>query len=917
MTKKTWLNLSSVVAVLAIITVFLPSIALTAVQTSSISGTIRDPAGALVAGARITAVSEIGESYSATSNDLGRFTIERVRPGRYRVTVESPGFRRFEVSTDVSSARGAVVEARLEIAAPEVEMTVRSKSGISGNTDPGYRGIRDPEFFESYSVSNLTVKRDVGTLTLHNGIISFASPTMQRVVKAVFIGDGQFSLTPAIRVERDYLRFLTEKDVVEERFERLVICFTDNTYEMVKENGKKVDVDPNASGVMKDFQDRVRNRNERPRSLVEALVETQGENLDAELLLDVYNARRGGSFNAFIFGKTYKDLRFLVRPRGALPQILSPEEVALINVDPQAEREGIWYLAHYLHEYKNGVASSLEDKRVVDAQHYKIETVIGKDEKLTAVAQVTVAALGEGDRIIRMGLLPNLRVSRVAFEDQDLHFIQEERKRDGSFYVVMPAPMTRGKRYTLIVEYRGDRVVEDVGGGNFAVGARTSWYPNVNNFADRATFDLTFRIPRQYTLVGIGKLISETRDGDYAVSEWSSKVPLAVAGFNFGEFKKKELIDADTSIAIEGYATRDVPAALRGAENRVNLSPARMTEVAMVDAQNSVRIFSHWFGASPYGRLAVTQQPQSAFGQSWPTLVYLPLVAFFDSTQRYMLMGGINSRLTDFIQEVTPHEVAHQWWGHMVGWASYHDQWLSEGFADFSAGLYLQAIEKDPNRYLNFWKRNREQILEKNAFGKRANDAGPIWMGLRLNTFKTRFAYNNLVYPKGGFVLHMLRSLMWDRESGDKKFIAMMHDFVSSHLHKSASTESFKRTVEKHMTPAMDLDGNKRMDWFFDSWVYGTEVPSYKLSYSLKPEDGGKVLMTATITQSGVSPQFKMLVPVYADFDGRIMRLGDANLTGSTTTQEFKLRLPKKPRNIMINHYYDVLAHSSVSEQIK
>jgi aminopeptidase N len=347
---------------------------------------------------------------------------------------------------------------------------------------------------------------------------------------------------------------------------------------------------------------------------------------------------------------------------------------------------------------------------------------------------------------------------------------------------------------------------------------------------------------------------------------------------------------------------------MKGAEGIGGMTPSRMTDVAMAEAQNSIRIFSNWFGEAPYGRIAITQQPQFNFGQSWPTLVYLPISAFFDSTQRWMLMGGISSRLTEFIQEVTPHEVAHQWWGHIVGWASYHDQWLSEGFADFSAGLYLQITEQKPDKYLNFWKRAREVILEKNDFGRRANDAGPIWMGLRLNTYKTAGAYNRLVYPKGGYVLHMLRWMMHNNKTGDQKFIEMMRDFVKTYANRNASTEGFKKTVEKHMLKSMDLDGNGRMDWFFGEWVYGTEVPRYKFEYSLAPESDGKFLLKGIVTQSGVSQDFKMLVPIYLDFNGKIMRLGDIAVQGNSSTQEFKVRLPERPKRVLINANHDILA---------
>jgi hypothetical protein len=159
----------------------------------------------------------------------------------------------------------------------------------------------------------------------------------------------------------------------------------------------------------------------------------------------------------------------------------------------------------------------------------------------------------------------------------------------------------------------------------------------------------------------------------------------------------------------------------------------------------------------------------------------------------------------------------------------------------------------------------------------------------------------------------MLRWMMYDPKTGDQQFIAMMRDFVKSHFNNNASTESFKAIVEKHMTPQMDLDGNKRMDWFFGQWVYGTEIPRYRFDYSLTPDSDGKVILRGTVTQSDVSPNFKMIVPIYLDFGKGIARLGSAPVMGNMTTKEFEVKLPEKPRRVMINYYQDVLAYDSVS----
>ncbi|MGA8152281.1 MAG: hypothetical protein WB952_15115 [Terriglobales bacterium] len=181
-------------------------------------------------------------------------------------------------------------------------------------------------------------------------------------------------------------------------------------------------------------------------------------------------------------------------------------------------------------------------------------------------------------------------------------------------------------------------------------------------------------------------------------------------------------------------------------------------------------------------------------------------------------------------------------------------------------------------------------------------------MGLRLISPRTQSAYQNLTYPKGAYVLQMLRSMMYslqDQEP-DTQFIAMMHDFVESHRDKAASTESFKAIAERHMTKAMNLDGNGRLDWFFDEWVYETQVPRYHFEYQTSPADGGKVKLHMTVTQSEVNDHFVMLVPVFADFGNGMVRLGQLGI-GGNSTRDLDLLLPSQPKKVVLNAYKDIL----------
>jgi aminopeptidase N len=335
------------------------------------------------------------------------------------------------------------------------------------------------------------------------------------------------------------------------------------------------------------------------------------------------------------------------------------------------------------------------------------------------------------------------------------------------------------------------------------------------------------------------------------------------------------------------------------------LNTTSMMGKAMSEAQTAIALFSDLFGPLPYGRIAMTQQPFPQFGQAWPMLVYMPISAFLDGTFRHQL-GMDGGRSESFYKFVAAHEVSHQWWGHLLGWQSYRDQWLSEGFAQFSTSLFAQMVYQN-EAFLKFWKELRVELFEKNKEGTRPCDAGAIALGYRLNSGKTGAVTQQVMYGKGAFVVHMLRMLMWEPQSGDARVMAMMKDFVKTYTHQNVSTEDFKRIVEKHITPAMDLMGNRRMDWFFNEWVYGTKIPEYRLSSRLEDAPGGQTKVVGTIAQDKVDPTFVMRVPVYANLNGKVVRLLSAVIDGNRTSREFQILLPQKPARLMLCAYEDVL----------
>jgi len=522
-------------------------------------------------------------------------------------------------------------------------------------------------------------------------------------------------------------------------------------------------------------------------------------------------------------------------------------------------------------------------------------------------------------------------VSSVTGQDgQPLDFIQEDKDEDADFFVILPKALNKGEAYTLRTVYSGKDAVSNEGGGNYYPVARSTWYPNTS-FGDFAAYDLTFRIPKKMTMVATGTLVKQADEGDFNISSWKSEVPQAVAGFNFGRFKEKEAKLDKLGYKVQAFANENQPDWVRslqmaaegdalpaqGSDRLISNSPqvalgtmntTQMLDRELAEAQLASQLYTDFFGKVAYKNLAVTQQTRCDYGQAWPGLVYLPICSFFDSTVRHSI--GVQGD-GGYWKAVGPHEMAHQWWGQTVGFNSYRDQWMSEGFAEASASIFIQLIQHNPGEFIKFWDEERRLLTDKNRFGYRAIDVGPVTMGYRLNTSRTgEYVTQNLIYPKGAYILHMIRMMMWNSKSGDDQFRSLMKDFVSTYANRTASTEDFKAMVEKHMTPDMDVDGNHRMDWFFNEYVYGTQLPTYHFEQSLSRDGNGVVMLKMKVSQQNVSPDFKMLVPVYLDFgDGKVGRLGALRLVGNTTFEQTVPlgNMKDTPKRAVISYFDDVL----------
>src|SRR6267142_2466651 len=303
------------------------------VRADAVSGTVKDPSGAVVVGARIELTGgNLSQPLLLTSDESGKFVAPNLSAGKYSLRVAKEGFDDLVTTVDLHGT--ADLPLSLTIAAQQNSVTVNEKSSAFANSDAAYLQLRNDGSGDIFRCENFTLAMDVGTFELKSGTITFLGTVSKFHTGAIFVGRGHFTLKPFATLDTNEVVRRTGSPTAEEDFTEVVFRFSHDQFSLFAATlGTRANTPAEASTAFQHWRDKVRHRHELPEGLTQAFLESETiDNVDANVLASIYNPKHPPFFNAYMYGTPHKELRFFERARvGAIPQLDSPEEVGLVN----------------------------------------------------------------------------------------------------------------------------------------------------------------------------------------------------------------------------------------------------------------------------------------------------------------------------------------------------------------------------------------------------------------------------------------------------------------------------------------------------------------------------------------------------------------------------------------------------------
>jgi hypothetical protein len=829
----------------------------------------------------------------------------------------------------------------------EISDTVPAHYGPGGNL---YLQLSSVGLDKSrvYRVRDLTLDRAALHITLDDGVLAFTEDVAGRVTGAFFEGEGEVLLSPPNQMERASLALFTGAAILEERFVTAYFRFNDDTFAELRPSLKPAD---GAAEFVSQWNESARNLAE-----VDALrmlvsfsrllpvagvpqpspaVPAANINKDGDRLLHVrLQGQKLGIFDLYYDSEATEQIW--------AGQLKTVSETSFYDV---------WTAFSLNDKVRAGSANGDNPQEpradVADISDYKVKARVKPPTQWSAEAWLQLRSRQAGVRTILFELSRFLQLKQVEADGKELEFIQNQaiegtqlaRRGNDLVAVLFPRPLEPGEKVELHFAYSG-QVLSEAGGGLLYVGARGTWYPNRG--LAMANFDLDFRYPAGWTLVATGKRADKDSAGELTSeataetpageqeSRWVSERPIPLAGFNLGKYKRASARAGD--VEVEAYATSGVEREFPKAQSAlvipptnpsphaprlppliatVSPSPARSAQVVADASARAIEFYASRFGPYPYGGLELTQMPGD-LSQGWPGLIFLSSLSFLTPEEKAELHFGAVEKI--IMSQVIAHETAHQWWGDLVTWNGYRDQWLAEGLANYSSLMVLES--ENPQEFREVMDKYRDDLLQKNKQGEPLMDAGPVTMGARLSSSRFPGGYEAISYGRGTWLFHMLRCMMRDAEAGrrtvraqrgkqDEPFVRGLRRLREHYEGKSIATHELMQVFEEELPPAMWYEHKKSLDWFYDQWVNGTVIPQIELKGLKYVDKSGATTVSGVITQKNATEELVTLVPVYAVRSGQPELLGQVFADGGETV--FHLTAPAGTRRVVLDPHQTLL----------
>ncbi len=758
---------------------------------------------------------------------------------------------------------------------------------------------------ECYRVRDLSLVREDIRIYLTDGHIIFSQPVAGRRVAAVFTadvegGDGEVIILPPDRAERRSLAEYIHSPNLDTHFRTALFIFTGDEY---AELAAQIPANPANKKVPE----------------IGALMDERWTPVLHDISASyqtriVFDLLRGPAHRPDLLAALFDTEKL-----GNVDVIYDPENPEQIIAGQIVNRDKRVYFdtwtSFQARSRRKDPAPPAPSLIVSD---YRIEATVNPDLSMSVVTRLK-ARPTEPVAVAHFDISPGMTVSALTIDGQPAEIFQQDslrsnlvRNGNSAFLAVPAQPLQPGREYEFEFHHSGN-VIVDAGDRVFYVAARGNWYPM--STLQFATFDLKFRYPAGLDLVAPGDVVEDRAEGEWHITRRRTTSTIRTAAFNLGDYAHARLERG--GYAVDVCANRKLERALQPRapepapepvlqprrrqmpnplEAALNPAPppnplARLQSLAS-DVASALEFMSSKFGPPALPHLTVSPIP-GTFGQGFPGLIYLSTLSYLREVPH---ASAAPPTIGLFFEEVLQaHETAHQWWGNRITAATYRDYWLMEALANYSALLYLEK-RKGQRALDQMLDSYRAALLVKNSAGETADSAGPIVLGHRLESSQQPDAWRAITYGKGSWIVHMLR-----RRMGDERFLGMLAELIKRYDHAELTTEDFRKVAARYLPPKSP---DPTLESFFDQWVYGTGIPSLKLTYSVKGA-APAVKLTGTITQADVNEDFTALVPVEIQSGRgqtitRWIATGAEPATFSVTLKQLPTKVTLDPRNAVL-----------------